>query len=416
MRFFTFSLVTLMAAATAVTLYEEPAHACGGCFVPPSEETAVNSHRMVISLGLEQTILWDQIIYSGEPADFVWVLPVPTPDVAIEVTDGEFFDDLDRQTAPTIQAVSPPPSCPTAQSAGSGCAAEDAQLYPGGGGPSDGVTVYDHGVVGPYETLTIGAEDPNGLYTWLTDNGYNVAQEAVPAMEYYIGLEHAFVVLRLQPDVGVDAMQPVRIRYPGFMGTFPLKMVVVGAQGVLDLALWIVAEQRYEAMNYGTLRIDENDLAWDWDTNTSNYNQVFDDLVAGPEGLSRAWVAEFADALDNLYLQDDENLDLIRFDIPAPYVTRLRTRMLVDNINEDMILAPAEDPGSISNFLFAYQNINYPELNCNNAAGGDNSVYCRLGNGSGKDAAFLGLVMIFGLFIVFRLPRRRRRTRATRAD
>lgn len=388
-------------------LSEQPAHACGGCFVPAETQTAVDSHRMVIALGMEETVLWDQIVYSGSPEDFVWVLPVPSPDVVIETADSEFFDALDRGTAPQIQPVSSPPFCSfAADSAGCGASASDAGGPAPADTPFDGVIVYDHGVVGPYETLTIGAEDPNALYDWLELNGYAITEDAVPAMEYYIGLEHAFVVLRLQPDEQVSAMEPVRVRYPGFMGTFPLKMVVVGAQGVLDLSLWVFAEQRYDAVNYGTLEIDESRLEWDWNTNTSNYAARFDATVE--EGGSRAWVAEFAGTMEQIWLPDTEDTALIRSTVQiSPYLTRLRTRVLVDHLDEDMVLGPSEIRNDVSPFLFAPIDVNYPEVNCgtSNSNTDDDSVYCTLGAGNGKDAAFLGLVMVLGVMLVFRVRR-----------
>src|SRR4051812_47597712 len=62
------------------------ASACGGCSHPEvttstssGMKTAqvVTDHRMVFALSLTRTTLWDQIRYSGEPEDFIWVLPVP---------------------------------------------------------------------------------------------------------------------------------------------------------------------------------------------------------------------------------------------------------------------------------------------------------------------------------------------------
>jgi hypothetical protein len=80
--------------------------------------------------------------------------------------------------------------------------------------------------------------------------------------------------------------------------------------------------------------------------------------------------------------------------------------MLVDNIDEDMILSPAAEVDNIDNFLIAPLDINYPENTCNNAEGDDDSIYCRLGGGGGKDAAFLGLLMVLGVSLVFRRRRR----------
>jgi hypothetical protein len=397
------AVVAVLSASVLALLAALPreAEACGGCFAPPDEVTTVDSHRMVISLGMEETVLWDQIVYSGDPEDFVWVLPVPSEEVAIELADEDFFTWLDAGTAPRIQPLSPPPQtfCGGGGSVGCGAVADGSG---GAASPEDGVTVYDQSVVGPYETVTIGAENPDALLTWLNDNGYAIPQTTIATLDHYIALESVFVVLRLQPGQGVQAMQPVRIRYPGYMNTFPLKMVVVGAKGVLDLALWVIAEQRYEARNYGTLRIDEDDLAWDWADNTSNYRQVFEDTVE--QGGNRAWVVEYAGALDQLALSADVepgDLEAARNDIPYPYLTRLRTRILVEHIDEDLQLAPSADSTDISNFYLAPNDLNRPaDVECEDDAG------CTAGVGGGlAGASGLALFMIAGLAVVLRRRR-----------
>jgi hypothetical protein len=76
------SLTTIAVLTAALLLTHTPAApaaACGGCFHVPNPmgtPTAVNAHRMVIVVAPGQTILWDQIVYEGDPSDFVWVLPV----------------------------------------------------------------------------------------------------------------------------------------------------------------------------------------------------------------------------------------------------------------------------------------------------------------------------------------------------
>src|SRR5690606_25874505 len=141
-------------------------------------------------------------------------------------------------------------------------------------GTNGGVIIHDRDVVGPYETVVLGAEDPDAIYYWLQQENYAISADALPALEHYVAQQNAFVILRRRPGVGGQAMQPVRVRYPGMMATFPLKMVVVGAQGVLDLSLWVLAEQRYEARSYGTIQINQDELAWDWAQGRSNYREV----------------------------------------------------------------------------------------------------------------------------------------------
>lgn len=62
--------IALAAASTFVVLSPKPAHACGACFSPPDTPTVVSGHRMVMSISEQQTVLWDQIQYQGEPEDF----------------------------------------------------------------------------------------------------------------------------------------------------------------------------------------------------------------------------------------------------------------------------------------------------------------------------------------------------------
>src|SRR5215469_6487769 len=66
----------LLATTTAV----RDAHACGGCFDPPTppEEsgTVVTDHQMIFVTAPQQTTLYDMIKYTGSPASFAWVLPI----------------------------------------------------------------------------------------------------------------------------------------------------------------------------------------------------------------------------------------------------------------------------------------------------------------------------------------------------
>jgi hypothetical protein len=261
--------------------------------------------------------------------------------------------------------------------------------------------VYDQGLVGPYETLIIGSEDPAALYAWLEGNNYAITPEAYPAIEHYVGLQNAFVVLRLRAGLGIDAMVPVRVRYPGFLGTFPLQMVVVGAQGVLDLSLWIIAEQRYEIGNYSTVRIDESALAWDWNQQRSNYRELFAAAIEAQGG--RAWVVEHAGLFDAIPFGEYDDAVLVRAMMAAPYVTRLRTSMLVENLNQDMELAPAADTSDVSSFMLASIDLNRPEdVDC------DDGIYCAADASAGTNAAFIAGIMIIGVMLVLRRRRPRR--------
>lgn len=330
---------------------ERRAEACGGCF--GQTITTVESHRMAVLLSAERSILWDQIVYTGDPEDFVWVLPVPGPEVTIELADASFFDELDGQTAPVVQ----PRQRDFDQEGCFGCCASGASNTAVGGGDED-VIVYTEGAVGPYQTVVLGGEDGGALQDWLVDNGYPVQEAVVPIIDKYVEEGSAFVVLRLAPDAGVQSMQPVRVGYKGFLARFPLEMVKIGAYGQLGLTLWIIADQRYEPMNYPTAQIDPAGLVYDWNTTTSNYEDVFRDTIDDAGG--RAWIVESADRFDLLWFSLPTDPDLVTGTVRNPFVTRLRTRMLVEHMDQDIELGPAEDARVVSRFIQAGEEIDRP--------------------------------------------------------
>src|SRR5688500_6161058 len=102
-------------AATLVT--PNDARACGGCFMPPAESTVVTGHRMAMAVSNTQTVLWDQIQYSGDPEDFSWVLPVKKG-AYLEVAANAWFEVLETGSRVTVysRTCAPPPGDP-----GCGC-------------------------------------------------------------------------------------------------------------------------------------------------------------------------------------------------------------------------------------------------------------------------------------------------------
>jgi hypothetical protein len=326
------------------------------------------------------------------------------------VANSEFFDNLEEQTAVTIAPppLPPPPDCPPPPNGG-GVTFADAGLVSFSDG---GVDVYKEEVVGPYQTVVVGSDSANALYDWLVGNGYNVPPATLGVISHYTALGSKFVVLRLAPDQGVNAMQPVRVDYPGYMATFPLKMVTVGAYGTLQLTLWVVAEQRYEARNYGTVEINDSQLVWDFNQGRSNYTDVFRASIQAAGG--KAWVAEFAQPADYIWYSDYSQVDYIKESIPNPFLTRLRTEQLLDHLTDDLLLAQSADAGWIYNFRQISQGINYPpppqcpdwnddgrpdtwdDYNRNKG----NRIYgCQAGGGAALGA---GVLVLLGLALVSR--------------
>ena len=102
-----------VAALTAALLASNDARACGGCFHPENqpETTVVTGHRMALSISTTQTVLWDQVQYSGSPSEFAWVLPVK-PGARIELANNAWFEALDAATSTRV--IGPALDCPQA--------------------------------------------------------------------------------------------------------------------------------------------------------------------------------------------------------------------------------------------------------------------------------------------------------------
>ncbi|HSO39834.1 MAG TPA: DUF2330 domain-containing protein, partial [Labilithrix sp.] len=270
-----------------------------------------SDHRMVLALAPQQTILWDQIRYTGDPSEFAWVLPV-RPGTTVEISHDEWIAALDATTQPTIIQ---PQSQPLggfgggfgddSYGGGGGCACgamssasalDSASAGPqnvdGGAAPPPPVQVVRQEVVGPYETVIVRSDKPKALEQWLQDHGYAVPDTMLPIITAYTALKLDFVALRLRPGQGVRSMRPVRIVSPGADPTLPLRMVAAGIGSHVGLTLYVLSEGRYRPQNFPEAQLDEKKLFWDASQSRSNYQELSASVMA--QGGQRTWLTESA--------------------------------------------------------------------------------------------------------------------------
>jgi len=289
MRSRTLLTALVLAAPLAFGVWSpSEARACGGCFVQQSESTQVSGHRMVLSVSQAETTLWDQITYDGDPSEFAWVLPIHGQ-VEIGLSSDALFSVLEQSTAVTVlspQINCNPGGCNSAAGGNSDFGSDGAT---GGGG----VEVIAQEVVGPYETVQLQSSDPAALNQWLTDHGYNVPADVQPVIDSYVGEGFGFLALRLVPGQGIDSMRPVRITSPGATPELPLRMVAAGTGATTPITLWVLGEGRYQPTNFQTFEINENDLVWDWNTQSSNYAALRKSGFDASGG--KAWLMEAAE-------------------------------------------------------------------------------------------------------------------------
>lgn len=414
-----------IALGLAGILAPNQAAACGGCFAPQGSPTVVTRHQMAVSLSMEQTTLWDQIEYAGAPEDFVWVLPV-RGGVPVELADNAFFEALEQGTQIVLQAPQPPRtfcSDPCGGGAFAGAPSADSR-----GGADAGVAVFHQATIGPYETVTIGSEDPEALVSWLRDRDYTVPDAILPTIRHYTDLDMNFAVLRLAPGEGVNQMVPVRVSMPGLSPVFPLRMVSAGVEGSVGLELFVFAEGRYEPDNFGSEEVDRDALTFDWDTNQFDYDLRYEEAAERNGG--RNWVTEFAgpapDSLSWYTSYDDQgephsamdDYSVVLENLAEPYLTRLTADLPAGQLDQDLILVASEgqDIGTfinVTNELNRGEDIVCPTV-CTDPYGGAGTTgpgwrdggrgdgLCTVSPGRSGPLAAFGLLALAGVALAFR--------------
>jgi uncharacterized membrane protein YgcG len=295
------SIGVILAATATVALTPRDARACGGCFTPPAEsESVITDEKMILSVSMTQTTLYDQINYSGSPASFAWVLPIKGT-VTVGLSADVLFQVVNQLT--TTEVEQPPTNCPPppdcfedeAPGVAAGAAAGDAASAGGG------VTVTSQAQVGPYETVQLHSNDGSALNSWLTAHGYQIPAADQVVIDAYVAQGFDFLALKLVPGAGVQSMQPVRVTSQGAAPTLPLHMVAVGTGPTTGITIWVVADGRWAPSNFPTFTIPDSEIAWDWNTSSSNYEALR--LAAEATFGGRGWQIESSLELNQYTIQ-----------------------------------------------------------------------------------------------------------------
>jgi hypothetical protein len=376
----------------SIAMTADDARACGGSFEGPTQDAdLISAHRMIFSVSPQQTTLYDEIEYSGNPASFAWVLPIHGQ-VQVGLSADVVFASLDSATTTTIQAP-PLPSCPScscgdfgAPNAGGGSSGSSS------GGSTTGVTVISQSVVGPYDTVQLQSTNPQALSQWLTANGFSIPAGIQPVIAAYVAEGFDFLALKLQPGQGVQAMRPVRVTTAGAGLSLPLRMVAAGTGPTVSITLWVVAQGRYEAANFPNFTIDPTKLVWDWNAESSNYQalvqqtesaasfatwQTESSLDISPYQIESPVLADDP-TVDYLPIAggdagdggDGETADQVRQDDLAALfpgdgqgtlrITRMRADLSQAALASDLSLQASSDQSDLSNFYVVSQSVNAP--------------------------------------------------------
>ncbi len=269
--------LTLAALGVAATTFGDvrEARACGGCFAPPVDNTAVAYHRMALSISTTETTLYDQLRYSGSPSSFAWVLPI-RGEAKVGISADIVFQILDQNTtpywSPPPMNCPSPPVCPSRYSNAPSAASDSAgsaSMDAGTAGPPE-VQVLKEETVGPYETVQLKSTSQSALTDWLTSRGYSIPDDIKPLIASYVSEGFDFLALKLVPGAGTQSMKPVRVTTTGAAPSLPLRMIAAGSGASVGVSLWVLGDGRWEPQSFPSFAVEASEVTWTWKTRTSD--------------------------------------------------------------------------------------------------------------------------------------------------
>ena len=230
-----FLLLTLLSSAA-------PVLADGGFFSAPEREIWESSQIAFIQLadGLEDLKILPG--FNGTATDFAWIVPVPAvPELA--TADPELFYEAATLTQPVYKH----------RDAEWGCEQREYAIM-----NPDGVQIISEEVVGMYDTMVLGADNPDALADSLTEWGFLHAENiatVTPVLESYVYKGWVFVAMKVNEatleeelpylqDYWYGQMQPIRLTFPSEEMVYPLHISSLSSTYRSEVVIYTVGEHR----------------------------------------------------------------------------------------------------------------------------------------------------------------------------
>jgi hypothetical protein len=313
-----------------------PVAACGGLFcqnVPVDQQ----AERIIFTVNGDGTITaYVQINYTGSAPDFSWVVPVPSvPEV--DVAEIASFDELSNFTSPIFV----PPLMPQ-------CAAIMVPMAASSAEDTGSVDVLASGTAGPYAYDVVTSPDPNELITWLRSNEYRITEEMEPLVRVYTDEGMIFLAMKLQPEQGVQDIQPIVMTYESEMPMIPLRLTAVAANPNMTVITWIFADTQAIPVNYAHPTINNDHIRGDFTAfGGTNYLALVDQTIDLYQG--RAFITEYAQPTTALISMGPSDPLVVDFVREYDYVTRFFGRISPAEMTVDPVFNFDAETADISN-------------------------------------------------------------------
>lgn len=358
--------VATLLAGTIGTTMPSPAQAFCGFYVAGADTSLyANASMVVLMREGTNTVLSMQNNYQGPPEDFALVIPVPTvlTEDQVKILPSEVFAHVDALSAPRLVEYWEVDPCDPFDCTGCVDAAASGDPTARERDDEGGVTVEAQFTVGEYEVVILSASDSMGLDTWLRDNDYNIPPGAEPILAPYVAAGTKFFVAKVDPskvsfENGQAALSPLRFHYDSEDFSLPVRLGLLNSQGIQDLIVNILAQDRYEVANYDNAFIPTNVRVQNEvrDEFGVFYESLFTELLDKQPGAvvtEYSWDASTCDPCPTPPLEPSElatlGADVTRDQgqqqdrFSAGYtLTRLHYRYTQDTLGEDLVFKRAD--------------------------------------------------------------------------
>lgn len=253
---------------TLAVFVPSKAQAFCGFYVAKADASLFNeASKVVMSREGERTVMTMANDFKGDVDDFAIVIPVPTviKESQVNIGDSKLIDHLDAYTAPRlVEYYDSNPCQPVfaelAMQRSAGPQAMMAMEGTAGSAKSFGVTIEESFTVGEYDILILSAEQSDGLFKWLNQEGYKLPEGAEKILKSYIKQDMKFFVAKVNLDEfessGYTYLRPLQVAYESDKFMLPVRLGTLNSKGPQDLLLFTLTKKgRVEPTNYRTTKI-----------------------------------------------------------------------------------------------------------------------------------------------------------------
>lgn len=334
-----------------------------GFYVGKADTDLFNeSSEVIIARDGNRTILTMSNDYKGEMSEFAIVVPIPyvfTED-QIQVGDPLIFDKIDAYSAPRLVEYFDSDPCYVREyeerlksapipNAIAGAADDVSRAK------SLGVTIEEKFTVGEYDILILGAEESDGLETWLIKNGYKIPEGAREALAPYIKMGMKFFVAKVNLEelnkTATNQLRPIMMAFQSDDFMLPIQLGMVNANGPQDLIVYLLSpEGRVELANYRIVEMPSDVYVPEFVENefgevyTAMFERIYEREGKNVALLEYAWDMAWCDPCAADPLSQDELLQAGVFWLdssferaPNVYLTRMHVRYTPEKFKTDLM-------------------------------------------------------------------------------